>query len=232
MDRLIALAGQPRVQGTAFLLACPAVLAGWTLAVEQRLPDWQPAETGLEFAPVPNRPPEEERTAWTDRGTPIPVYCTRLHETQPEDLLAEKYLVQTQGRHARLIRTSGPNRASNCHGWAFTGGRYLVLGEDVEKILTDNGYQVVTAPRVGDLVVYRTPYGQIAHSGVVRVADEELILVESKWSHHGRYLHLPDDYDPSFSWTCYRSSRAGHLLRGLENKSVVDGQQTSSSLGH
>ncbi len=28
---------------------------------------------------------------------------------------------------------------SNCHGWVFAGGKHIVRGESVDKILEDNG---------------------------------------------------------------------------------------------
>jgi hypothetical protein len=66
--------------------------------------------------------------------------------------------------------------------------------------------------------VFRDAGGQIVHSGLVRAAtDEGLILIESKWGKLGRFLHMPTDHCyRNSTCTYYRSGRAGHWLRGLD----------------
>jgi len=111
-----------------------------------------------------------------------------------------------------LIRTAPPDPASNCHGWVFTGGRYWVRDADVDQILADNGYHETTEPQAGDLIVYRGASGEVAHTAVVRVAGD-MVLVEGKWGSMGCYLHAPDQYPYGYGWSFYRSPRRGHLLR-------------------
>ncbi|HKB41861.1 MAG TPA: hypothetical protein VKD72_35875 [Gemmataceae bacterium] len=207
-----------RVRGLALAVAVPLGLVGWGLLGQQDVPGEQPTNTAYHFGPAPRVGPEKELLAWTDRGRPVPVSDVRLHTSLPEDEAAEAQMVRAQRRELHLIRTRAPYRGSNCHGWVFTGGHYLVSGSDVERILTDNGYQAVSSPEVGDLVIYHTDEGEIAHTAVVRVADQDLILLESKWGHLGCYVHKPEDYSFAKSWTYYHSPRSGHLLRGLESE--------------
>ena len=102
---------------------------------------------------------------------------------------------------------------SNCHGWVFSDGKFVVLGIDVEIILQDNGYEQVDEPREDDLIVYRNQFGFIIHTGVVRlVGHDGLVLVESKWGGLGRYLHRPETQVYAQDFSYYRSSRDGHML--------------------
>lgn len=121
------------------------------------------------------------------------------------------------GLGLRLMRVNGPDPASNCHGWVFADGQFWISEEDVDRILLENGYQQVSSPRKGDVIIYRYVDGHPIHSGVVRVADDDLILIESKWAHLGRFLHTPDDsaYGEG-NFTYYRSARKGNTLKGIE----------------
>ncbi|GIW90977.1 MAG: hypothetical protein KatS3mg109_1409 [Pirellulaceae bacterium] len=107
-----------------------------------------------------------------------------------------------------VIRREKPTPRYNCHGWVFTGGRYVVKSEDVETILHDNGYSEVEQPQVGDLVVYRDEQGRIIHTGVVRgILDDGTPLLESKWGFAGRFLHRPEEQVYSTNYRFYRTSR-------------------------
>ncbi len=140
------------------------------------------------------------------------LYEVATHEALPADQDAETRVVQSHDLGLRLIRTGPTDRATNCHGWVFTGGRYWMDGGDIVRILHDNSYEAVSVPRAGDLAIYRDASGQPVHSSVVRTVGEDgLVLVESKWSFMGRYLHRIDDYCFATSWTYYRSPRTGHL---------------------
>lgn len=115
-------------------------------------------------------------------------------------------------RH-RVIELALADNHYNCHGWTFTGGRYLLVGADVKLILEDNGYSRVTSPSVGDVIVYRNEKGDVEHSGIVKFIDEQgQPLVESKWAVQGRFLHYPADYDGAVI-EYYRTPRGNHLLR-------------------
>jgi hypothetical protein len=102
---------------------------------------------------------------------------------------------------------------ANCHGWVFTGGKYFVWGEGVEKILDDNGYQPCdTLPRPGDLIVYRDVYGEITHTGLVKGGFLWGTLIDSKWGLGGRFVHGPEQQPYGNKYSYYRSARDGHSL--------------------
>ena len=85
------------------------------------------------------------------------------------------------------------------------------------RILHDNGYETVSVPQAGDLAIYHDARGRLVHSSVVRaVSPDGLVMVESKWSFMGRYLHRVQDYCFATSWTYQHSRRTGHLLLGLD----------------
>src|SRR5262249_33273989 len=106
---------------------------------------------------------------------------------------------------------------SNCHGWVFAAGRYWVPGNAVEAILRDNGYAEVTAPRPGDLAVYRGSDGGVSHTAGVRdVSDGMPVLVEGKWGALGVFLHPADKSPYGTDVRFYRSPRHGHTLAGIE----------------
>ncbi|MBI1899821.1 MAG: hypothetical protein HYS13_01750 [Planctomycetia bacterium] len=148
--------------------------------------------------------------AATDRGTQIALYV-------PSSEMARQPLDESplDGFKGRIIRVAPPDVASNCHGWAFTGGRFALRGRDVAVILRDNGYEPVTNPRPGDLVIYSGFDGKISHTGVVKAVGADYVLVESKFGPLGRYLHAPLDQCFGDHFVYYRSPRPGHLLKGL-----------------
>jgi hypothetical protein len=154
--------------------------------------------------------------ATTDRGQAVTI--SALAEVYPIEKIAvkeERELTNTQ-LMLNVIRISPPDEATNCHGWVFAGGRHWIGGKQVEPILADNGYQVVSKPAVGDLVVYRDAEGNIAHSAVVKATPEGLpVLLESKWGCLGTFLHAPEHSPYGEKFTFYRSARTGHTLAGL-----------------
>jgi hypothetical protein len=218
-SRAAALAARPGVQAAALLVAGPLLLAGWVCSAEGWLASPGEAARPARYGPSPEGGRPEALALWTDQGGTVAV--TRIPAAgRPVTEAAEVQLMHSEGLELRLLRTGEPSWGSNCHGWVFTAGRYLLDGEAVDLILQDNGYQRVAAPRPGDLAVYRAgPGAAVAHTGVVRVARTDLLLVESKWSELGVYLHRPQDYHPRLGLACeyYRSPRRGHLLRGLED---------------
>lgn len=120
------------------------------------------------------------------------------------------------GKHEHyVIRLGPPDERANCHGWVFTGGRYLLGPDDVELILKENGYAEVSEPQPGDLVVYRQG-GTVAHTAVVRyVTEGQPVLVAGKWGALGVFLHAADKSCYGTEYTFHRSTRRGHLLVGL-----------------
>jgi hypothetical protein len=112
----------------------------------------------------------------------------------------------------RVIELAPINRQCNCHGWVFTGGKYAIKGELVDTILLDNQYLPVEEPIAGDLIIYRDAQGHVLHSGIVRLAEQDLVMVESKWGAYPRYLHQAADQPYSQQFEYYRSDRPGHLI--------------------
>src|SRR5262245_4204567 len=226
--RTVARAATPSVQWCALLVAGVSLLF------------WYASRAGSD-PPAPARPVEDVqaqrmRAMASLREVPSPVALTdggrrvRLH-TMPESALPpamlrsmEAEMAQEWGPSLRLIRTSPPGGRSDCHGWVFGDGGWWILGADVGAILQDNGYEPVTEPAAGDLVVYRLGSGRITHTGVVSaVGRGGSVLVESKWAWLGTYLHAPDCHPYGGRPAYHRSARAGHRLN------LVPAQQLSPS---
>lgn len=162
--------------------------------------------------------------ALTDLKNPIRLFTVRPEDMRYVELIDEEaalirafVLPSPQGvYHARLIQSAPADPAYNCHGWIFAAGRYLIVNQDVPRIILDNGYQRVSDPKPGDIILYRDDAGHCIHSGLVRLVDSgALVLVESKWGGCGRYIHPPEIQPYGTRWDYCRSSRNGHLLRGL-----------------
>jgi hypothetical protein len=212
LGRAAAVLRRPAVQWGALLALAPA------LAIAAAYQAALPPEHSVPRLPGPDPEalrPAEGAWAATDRGRSVPLFT---YPTDPAltGTLAEEEGALLDGRvpSLRVIRAAPPDPTSNCHGWVFTGGRFWVKGDAVEDILRDNDYLRVEAPRPGDLVVYRDERGALSHTGVVSsVGSDGLVLLESKWSWLGRYVHAAEahPYGPIFSY--HRSSRTGHLLR-------------------
>jgi hypothetical protein len=151
--------------------------------------------------------------AWTDRGRRVRLLSVPQHVLPRTTLETfERDMAKEWGLSLRLVRTSSPDGRADCHGWVFADGRWWVLGQDVEVILQDNGYRAVAITQAGDLVVYRDGSGRIAHSGVVVTSPGGSVLVESKWSWLGSYVHAPTAQPYGGVPVFYRSARTGHRL--------------------
>jgi hypothetical protein len=204
----------PSLQWATVMVACPALALGWACRAE---PDSAMAED--EGAHWPSLDPAALDPvagvhATTDRGQPLPLF---RYPNEPDvdatlptiDDSVSRYLASRR----QLIRTGNPDLACNCHGWVFAGGRYWVRGREVARVLDDNGYLPVATPRVNDLIVYRDADGNISHTGLVRATGEGgLVLIESKWSWLGRYVHPPESQPYGAIYRYYHSGRAGHKL--------------------
>jgi hypothetical protein len=108
----------------------------------------------------------------------------------------------------------------------YTGGRYWLNPPEVELVLRDNGYDAVDEPREGDVIAYRNDEGVLTHSGLVRVAQEGVVLIESKWGPLGRYLHRPEQQAYGQRFTYHRSDRAGHVVAAAEGPDETEGRLT------
>jgi hypothetical protein len=199
---------RPRIAWGLLLVAAPALSWYWAdLAVPVDEPLQMPAIIAVNMRDV------EPTPCRTDAGRPVKVAVPE-REATPEEIEA----VEREMVHANALNTAPAGAYCNCHGWVFTGGRYWLSGAEVANVLEDNGYTVVSRPRPGDVIVYRMG-SEIVHTGLVRAADEFGVLVESKWGKRGRFVHAPEYQDYSSDFTYYRSSRAGHLLLGIESES-------------
>ena len=151
-------------------------------------------------------------TVVTDRGRQVRLGTVSRSVTIAMLTEHENDYIRMHDLHRKVIVRTPPDPMSNCHGWIFTNGQYWI--DEVELILTDNGYAPASTPAVGDLAVYRGSRGEIVHTGVVRLIPGGT-LVESKWGPMGRYLHGPEDHPFGGLCTFYRSPRRGHLLAGF-----------------
>jgi hypothetical protein len=155
-------------------------------------------------------------SAVTDAGTPIALHEPVSARGEAEINSIEKHIVSDMRFSGLLIRIAPPTDTHNCHGWVFTGGKYWLGPDDVQRILADNKYERVSEPRTGDIVIYRQG-NNITHTAIVRspAANGRPILVEGKWGWMGVYLHAIDDSSYGKCHEFYRSPRDGHLLVGL-----------------
>lgn len=168
----------------------------------------------LALSRVPNQPTDRGRAA-TDRGTNI-VLKEAVEARNAGDLRGvEERMLRESPFRDQMIRRGGPTDNSNCHGWVFTAGKFLLSPDDVELIIKENGYAETQEPRAGDLVVYRQK-GAVAHTALVRyVTEGQPVLVEGKWGAMGVFLHPADKSSYGTEFTFHRSARNGHVLVGL-----------------
>ena len=157
--------------------------------------------------------PDESRLAKTDRGSAIHLLTAGETRNAEFQLSTEQQALQAAHLDDYVIRRGSGEENSNCHGWVFAGGRFAILGPEVETILEENDYESTTAPNPGDICVYRNDANAVAHTALVRsVFDDGTVLVEGKWGRLGVFLHPVERsvYGPHFSY--YHSSRDTHLL--------------------
>lgn len=155
---------------------------------------------------------EDEFCGRTDLGSKI-----NLFHFSVDDQLFKEYAEDFHIRYSMftsaLIHREDADSSSNCHGWVFTGGKFLLRGTGVERILEENRYAIVSTPAPGDIVIYRSDTGAILHTGLVQgVLNEGTVMIESKWGTDQRFLHRPEDQPYSTSFVYYHSDRKGHLI--------------------
>jgi hypothetical protein len=175
------------------------------------------------MAEVSWKPPLEasaSQSAVTDAGRTVNLWQPRETRPAAEVQATERGVLGRMPFAERIIRVGPASDTCNCHGYVFTAGRFWLDPEDVEHILADNGYQPVSLPRTGDLVIYREG-GRIGHTAVVRTAAPGgPVLVEGKWGWMGVFMHAPDASCYGANLTYYRSPRDGHLLFGLADRPI------------
>lgn len=212
--------GLPLRSTLALLVASLGLTIWLACALENDLPH---ADLDALTPPPMNLVEIPNSLARTDKGTPIPLLVNE--DQQRLTAAQEMSLLKNLGITLGLIRKAPPDPVSNCHGWVFAGGLYHLGGRWVPPILEENAYQQIENPEVGDLVVYRNDVGEVLHTGVVRALGYSgLVLIESKWSLWGRYLHEAATQCYSSHYTFYHSPRQGHMLAGLSAE-VVGGSR-------
>lgn len=153
----------------------------------------------------------------TDAGNRLVLYHWSIDDKGFEEYKSWA-LQHVQGFIGEVIRREPPSMESDCHGWVFAAGKYVITGKQVTAILADNGYVRVTTPRPNDVVVYREASGQIVHTGLVRgMLNDGTVMVESKWGIDGVYLHASHAQPYSKKHEFYRSKRKRHMIQVVEH---------------
>ncbi len=147
--------------------------------------------------------------AFTDKGTVVQLFrCQPVDET-----VVAKPTDRDYGFEDRVMRLSYATTQANCHGWVFTEGKFLLCGNDVQKILADHLYSRTSKPVAGDVIIYRDAMGNILHTGLVRFLNEKgEPFIESKWGIQGHFLHRPQDQIYSQYYSYYHTERSSHLI--------------------
>ena len=173
--------------------------------------------SGLEVTIPGKVEPNFGAVAMTDEGTNIPLYHVAIDES-----VFGTYASKSEEKYAEfgnaLIRRKAADMMANCHGWVFTAGRFLLKGNDVDRILCDNRYYVVSVPKPADIVIYRNDAGAILHTALVQgVLIDGTVITESKWGVDQRFLHLPTKQPYSQLFEYYRTARPTHLIQIRES---------------
>jgi hypothetical protein len=209
----------------------PAV---WLLLVSLvAMASWSSYRFQCAVAPEMNLPPlsvrpllmqrETHYVGVSDKGREIPLYRSAAKPLPSSQTY--RPASDPQGRVDNTVIVRGePDSSSNCHGWVFTGGEFLLDIQGIKTILEDNGYRPCTSPQPGDVIIYYLSGDVVAHAGLVSgVLHDGTVLIESKWGIEGRYLHRPEDQPYSETFAYYRSSRDGNeiTIREVPSDSLV-----------
>jgi hypothetical protein len=203
-----------RILPMAIFLISVAELAGFAQATRQfsNTIAMQGCSSDVSNVGTPGKLVEKAAfRATTDSGIPV-----RLFERQITTNAFRAYLERCRESFAaiseRAMLRAKPFVQSNCHGWVFTQGQHILIGEDVELILKGNNYTEVSTPQANDVVVYRSNEGLILHTGVVRGSLEGATIVESKWGIGALYLHIAEEQPYSQNLTYFRTARPSHSI--------------------
>ena len=169
--------------------------------------------------------PDFASKAITDEGTIVPLYHLTVEKGTFADYASNSAEKFSEFGNA-LIRRKEADMMANCHGWVFTAGRFLLKGNDVDRILCDNHYYVVSDPKPGDIVIYRNEAGAILHTALVQgVLTDGTVITESKWGVDQRFLHLPSMQPYSQIFDYYRTERPSHLIQIRESSDCDEDDQ-------
>lgn len=217
----------PLVAGAGISLAGVALLAVTVVfhdsGLEGQLDD--EGESFELFRYVPEREPDGDRQLLTDRGRALIPWRAKSPMSRDEiDDKESRTLGKLDPKYHR-DRTGPASEVSNCHGWVFTGGRWIITNGDVESILADNGYRTVERPVPGDIAIYRKD-GLVTHTALVRSAEPgRTVMVESKWSWMGVFHHGVDQsmYGDNFAY--YRTDRPNHVVKIIDRSTQFGGAE-------
>jgi hypothetical protein len=211
---------------------------GWTvLMATLAAAVWSSYRCQSEFAPTNTDFPElmsrslnmELETQFvgiSDRGRQIALFRSASAPIAPEQAFHLERPPNDPQYGRTVIARGAPDTASNCHGWVFAGGEFLLDAKGIKIILKDNGYVPCSMPQPGDVVVYFERGDSPVHSGMVSaVLHDGTVIVESKWGIDGRYLHRPEDQPYSTTFTYYRSQRGGNQITIGEVNSALARQR-------
>ncbi len=153
-----------------------------------------------------------DHSAVTDSGVVVGLYRREVEAEKFEAFLATARTTLRSVTELAILRADA-RHDSNCHGWVFAEGRYIVRNEDVPIILSENGYSQTDTPGINDVVVYYDTDGSVLHTAIVRALyDGQLPLVEGKWGPTSVYLHMVDQQPYSSRYSYWRTSRCSHAL--------------------
>lgn len=201
-----------RCPSACFMLASTVGLVAWSSYQFQDHVSPHPKKPFLVLSLPGKKSEVQEFVALTDRNHPIKVYRLDQNATDSEDVEYPEngYSIEFSGN---VIQRAPAGPLANCHGWVFLDAQYLISGEAVQRILDDNGYEVVQEALAGDVIVYRDTDQNIVHTGVVRgVLDDGTIIIESKWGTEGVFLHNPLETPYLSNFEYYRSPRPTHRV--------------------
>ncbi len=217
LSRAVAVLRRPAARWSLLSVSGLALVIGSVLAFE-RADDAVAEKDTLELELTSGQQPSvptRRADAVTDRGARVVLKEPEHHRDSGALTGAEARVLENAKLGDQVIRRGGPTDESNCHGWVFAGGKFLLSGEEVEAILKDNGYQETQEPQPGDVAVYRNA-GTVAHTAIVRyVSEGQPVMVEGKWGTMGVFLHPADKSVYGTEYAFYRSGRTGHLLVGV-----------------
>lgn len=225
LNRIGVWLRKPAVTAASLFVVSPLLAVLWSYLADPAPPYWDPPASTEQVAMIPKRAVPDAKVK-TDAGRILPVALPSRSATSEE-----VELLKHRSALPNVICTDGPGTDYNCHGWVFTGGKFWINSSQVREILDDNGYQAVAQPQAGDVIVYLVK-GEVVHTGIVRSADANQVLVESKWGLQGRFIHTAENQEYSQEFVYYRSDRRGHLLQGLDDGAPRHHISHSESIAH
>ena len=101
---------------------------------------------------------------WTNKGRKVPVQILVGQTTTTTVYSAEN--TQLSKTESNLLQRDVINLEANCHGLTFGGDHVVIDNADVQRIISDDGWEKVTTAKDAEIVVF-SKSGKIVHSSVV-----------------------------------------------------------------